>query len=110
MSICSAFVHDRRQLQRRHGVQVTRLEASFEQQDGPRPSGIARALRLIEIEQCKAIGVGKRAYCAQQAVSIRIRLDDRPDKPSARMPARKREIAAHRWQVDHGRNRAWHWN
>ena len=58
----------------------------------------------------QAVGVSERARGAHQAVAIRVCLDDGPDEPAARVPAREREIAAHRQQVDNGGNRAWHWN
>jgi hypothetical protein len=77
------------------GLQVARFEASFKQQNGPRPAGIACALRLIEIEQCESIGVCECAQGTQEAMTVRICLDHCPDEPSACMAARQREIAAH---------------
>jgi hypothetical protein len=41
---------------------------------------------------------------------IGIRFDDCPHKAAASVPPRKRQIAAHRGQVDHSGYRAWHRN
>ena len=103
-------VHDRRQLQRRYDFQVTWLETSFEQQDRPRPSRIARTLRLVEIEQCKTVGLRKGTCCPHQPMPIGIRFDDGPHKAAASMPPRERQIAAHRGQFDQGGYWAWHRN
>jgi len=60
-------------------MHVARLENAFEQQDGLPKTGIAQSDRIGQIEQRKTVCyVAKRPCRTQQAVTIRISLNDCP--------------------------------
>ena len=87
---------------------VAGLEAALEHQDRPGPARRARPARLLEVDQSEPVGVGESLHRALDAMTVRIRLDDRPNLAPGRARTSAAEVVPHCGEVNMGSYRAWH--
>ena len=86
------FVHDVPQVQPRAGLEVARIEAAFEQEDGAAPAEVAQLLGLADVEQGEAVGALQGLEDVGDAVAVRVGLDHGPDARPGGGAARDLEI------------------
>ena len=101
-------VHRVPQVQARTQFEVTLLEHAFEQQDGAAPTERAHALRLVQVEQGKAIGAAQAFIGAFDAVAIGIGLDDGPDARLRCSATCARQVVGEGFGMDAGLDRTGH--
>src|SRR6185436_6617135 len=88
--------------------EVDGFEEAFEHQDRLGHAGDAQPRRLLEIEHREAVGAGERARRALHAVTVRVRLDHRPDFRAAGMALRYCQIMCECAGGDGGADRPRH--
>ena len=96
------------QVQPRTQLQVAWLKGAFEQQDGAAPIERAQALRLVKVEQGKAVGAAQSGKTALDAVAIGIGLDHRPHMGIWRTQASLVQVVTQGFEVDGGKDGAGH--
>ena len=101
-------VHGVPQVQARAQLQVARLEAAFEQQDGAAPAERAHALRFVEVEQREAVGTRQPGIGTFDAVAVGIGLDHRPHARLRRGLACATQVVRQRLGVDERLDRSGH--
>ena len=80
--------------------QLVGAKKPFQQQDALAIAGVAQPHRVIEFQQRKCIGVGKRARDTQQTVPIRVGLDDRHDFGRAGQSPGDGEVVPERGEIE----------
>ena len=95
-------VHHVPEVQARAGLEITRIEAALEQQDGPAPAELAQQLGLCHIEQCEPVGAAQAFPDLGDAVAIGIGLHDGPDLGARGGAARDLEVGGERFGMNPG--------
>ena len=101
-------MNDVPQTQTRTQLEVARFKNAFEQQDRPAPVQRTQALRLVEIEQCKAIGRPQTFEHPFNAVAVSVGFDNSPYPRIAGGHLQCLQVVAQRLSVNSCQNRTGH--
>ena len=101
-------MNDVPQTQARTQLEVARFKNTLEQQDRPAPVQRAQALRLVEIEQCKAIGRTQTLKHSFNAVAVSVGFDDSPYPRIAGGHLQCLQVVAQRLGMNSCKNRTGH--
>ena len=101
-------MNDMPQTQARAQLEVARFKNTLEQQDRPAPVHCAQALRLVEIEQCKAICRPQALEYPFNAMAISVGFDHSPNTRIAGGHLQCLQVVAQRLGMNSCKNRTGH--